>query len=165
MRASHYFDQTRTIDLESSQVFSETGGLGISLEYQWTSTGTDVEKGSTQSQCVQNGPQHYSICMDILWHPINISHCGECQTPGWLIVVLLCTPLLRAQPCNDRKDTQMNNACLYQPILQAQCSERERDEEIEREGQMDGESESDIPELIKTGTVREIRKSQWHDHT
>ena len=71
--------------------------------------------------------------MDILWHPINISHCGECQTPGWLIVVLLCTPLLRAQPRNDRKDTQMNNACLYQPILQAQCSERERDEEIERE--------------------------------
>lgn len=59
----------------------------------------------------------------------------------------------------------MNNACLYQPILQAQCSERERDEEIERGGQMDRESERDIAELIKTGTVREIRKSRWHDRT
>lgn len=54
----------------------------------------------------------------------------------------------------------MNNACLYQPILQAQCSERERDEEIERGGQMDRESERDIAELIKTGTVREIIKSR-----
>lgn len=43
------------------------------------------KKGSRQSGCVKNGPQHSAICMDILWHPINTSHCVRCQTRvDWL---------------------------------------------------------------------------------
>lgn len=59
---------------------------------------------------------------------LSCEHIPLCQTSnlGWLIVALLCTSLLIAQRCSDREDSQMNNACPYQPILRAQCNERKR---------------------------------------
>lgn len=96
----------------SSLVFSHTG------ETMNINGCLRKKKRSGQSRRVQNGPQHFSI---LLGYPFTSNqHIPLCwvSDPVWLIVVSLCTPLLCARLGNDRKETQMNNACLYQPILQ-----------------------------------------------
>lgn len=63
-----------------------------------------VRSGITLSSTVAGAIRVQKICVctgrlatpplftRISWHPINISHCGGCQTHGWLIVALLLRP-------------------------------------------------------------------------
>jgi len=100
----HYYS-LNAISVASSWVFSEAGGLGILLAKGWNTNGLLLlQIWTKQCQCVE-----WPIIISYLHGYIVTSnqHIPLCQVsdPGWLIVLLLRTPLLRAQLYNDRKDT------------------------------------------------------------
>lgn len=122
------------------KIFFETGGVGLLLTEglhtnptgnTLTVTGAVGLSRKARHAHLFTWPSHdfqstYPIVMSVRPQVID---CISAFAP-------LCSKL---QLCNDRKDTQMNYACLYQPISQAQRTERR----TERLGKRQMGTESD----------------------